>query len=244
MFFRKHPLITSYNALGLDLHSHLLPGIDDGAKDMEHSLTLIRRLMGMGFTRLYTTPHVMADLYPNTPAIIQGKLEEVRAAIKEEGLAIEIDAAAEYLMDEAFSAKIKSGELLTLPGKRVLVEMSFISAPPNLGQHIFQLQTAGYKVLLAHPERYLFFREDFGQYQKMKDRGVEFQLNLLSLAGYYGKPTQDNARALLKAGMIDYLATDLHHERQADNIERLLRDRKLNRLLGKYLAGMKNAELA
>lgn len=210
---------------------------------MAHSITLIRRLVEMGFTRLYTTPHVMSDLYPNTPEIILGKLAEVRAAIKKEGLAISIDAAAEYLLDEAFGAKIKSGELLTLPGNRVLVEMSFISAPPNLEQHIFQLQTAGYKVLLAHPERYLFFREEFSQYRKLKDRGVEFQLNLLSLVGYYGKPTQDNARALLKAGMIDYVATDLHHERHADNIERLLRDRKLNRLLGKYLAGMKNAEI-
>ncbi len=183
----------------------------------------------------------MADMYPNTPEIIGEKLAEVRAAMKDVGLNIPIDAAAEYLMDEAFGEKIKAGSLLTLPGNRVLVEMSFVSAPPNLGQHIFQLQTKGYKVLLAHPERYLFFRDNFKKYKELKDRGVEFQLNLLSLVGYYGKPTQDNAKALLKAGMIDYLGSDLHHERHADNLERLLADRKLNRLLGKYLAGMKNA---
>lgn len=208
---------------------------------MGHSLALIRRLQGMGFTRLFTTPHIMADMYPNTPEIIREKLAEVRAAMQEVGLNIPIDAAVEYLMDEGFGEKIKAGTLLTLPGNRVLVEMSFVSAPPNLMQYIFQLQTKGYKVLLAHPERYLFFREDFKKYQELKDRGVEFQLNLLSLVGYYGKPIQDNARALLKAGMIDYLGTDLHHERHADNLERLLADRKLNRLLGKYLGGMKNA---
>ncbi|MGH1433696.1 MAG: tyrosine-protein phosphatase [Lewinella sp.] len=239
--FRKHPQVPSYGTLALDLHSHLLPGIDDGAKDVGHSLALIRRLQGMGFTRLFTTPHIMADMYPNTPEIIGEKLAEVRAAMKDVGLNIPIDAAAEYLMDEAFGEKIKAGSLLTLPGNRVLVEMSFVSAPPNLGQHIFQLQTKGYKVLLAHPERYLFFRDNFKKYKELKDRGVEFQLNLLSLVGYYGKPTQDNAKALLKAGMIDYLGSDLHHERHADNLERLLADRKLNRLLGKYLAGMKNA---
>lgn len=210
---------------------------------MGHSLALIRRLQGMGFTRLFTTPHIMADMYPNTPEIIREKLTEVRAAMKEVGLNIPIGAAAEYLMDEAFGEKIKTGSLLTLPGNRVLVEMSFVSAPPNLGQHIFQLQTKGYKVLLAHPERYLFFRDNFKKYKELKDRGVEFQLNLLSLVGYYGKPTQDNAKALLKAGMIDYLGSDLHHERHADNLERLLADRKLNRLLGKYLPGMKNAEI-
>ncbi|WP_020536110.1 tyrosine-protein phosphatase [Lewinella cohaerens] len=241
--FRKHPQIPSYGTLALDLHSHLLPGIDDGAKDVGHSLALIRRLQGMGFTRLFTTPHIMADMYPNTPEIIREKLTEVRAAMKEVGLNIPIGAAAEYLMDEAFGEKIKTGSLLTLPGNRVLVEMSFVSAPPNLGQHIFQLQTKGYKVLLAHPERYLFFRDNFKKYKELKDRGVEFQLNLLSLVGYYGKPTQDNAKALLKAGMIDYLGSDLHHERHADNLERLLADRKLNRLLGKYLPGMKNAEI-
>lgn len=241
--FRKHPQVPSYGTLALDLHSHLLPGIDDGAKDIDHSLALIRRLQGMGFTRLFTTPHIMADMYPNTPEIIREKLTEVRAAMKEVGLNIPIDAAAEYLMDEGFGEKIKAGTLLTLPGNRVLVEMSFVSAPPNLGQHVFQLQTKGYKVLLAHPERYLFFRDNFKKYKELKDRGVEFQLNLLSLVGYYGKPTQDNARALLKAGMIDYLGSDLHHERHADNLERLLADRKLNGLLGKYLPGMKNAEI-
>ena len=241
-FFRK-PAVPSFQPLALDLHSHLLPGIDDGARDVAHSLALIRRLLAMGFTRLYTTPHVMADLYPNTPEIIREKLAEVRTELARAGLEVRIDAAAEYLMDEAFGARIDSDELLTLPGNRVLVEMSFISAPPHLEEYFFRLQTAGYQVLLAHPERYLFLREDFDRYRKMKDRGVEFQLNLLSLTGYYGKPTQENARALLKAGMIDYLATDLHHERHADGIERLLKDRRLNKWLGKYMGAMRNCEL-
>ncbi len=237
-------MLDSYQLLGLDLHSHLLPGIDDGAKTVEESLALIRRLQGMGFNRFITTPHVMADLYPNTPEIILEKLEVVRAAAREEGLEVQIDAAAEYLMDEAFGEKMAAVELLTLPGNRVLVEMAFVSAPPNLDQYIFQLQTKGYKVLLAHPERYLFFRDNFKRYESLKDRGVEFQMNLLSLVGYYGKPIQDNALRLLKAGMIDYLATDLHHERHAENLERLLQEKKISRLLAEYVQRMKNQLLA
>lgn len=241
--FKSKLTLSNYAPLGLDIHSHLLPGIDDGAKTVKDSLALIQRLQGMGFERFITTPHVMADLYPNTPAIIREKLEEVRVAATAAGLEVEIDAAAEYLMDEAFGEKIKEGELLTLPGNRVLVEMSFVSAPPNLDQYIFQLQTKGYRVLLAHPERYLFFRDNFKRYESLKDRGVEFQLNLLSLAGYYGKPTQDNAIRLLKAGMVDYLATDLHHERHAENLEHMLQTKKISRLLAEYAPQMKNQTL-
>ncbi|MEL7222210.1 MAG: CpsB/CapC family capsule biosynthesis tyrosine phosphatase [Bacteroidota bacterium] len=239
-FFKKIPPLSSFNFLGLDLHSHLLPGIDDGAPDIGTSLTLIKELQSMGFERLITTPHIMADLYPNTPEIIQAKLTEVRQALDAAGVKMKIDAAAEYLMDEAFGEKIKAGNLLTLPGKRVLVEMSFISEPPYLGEYLFKLGTAGYKVILAHPERYLFLRNQPQRYQDLKDQGVEMQLNLLSLTGYYGKPTYDNAVALLKGGLIDYLATDLHHERHAQNLERLLQDRKVSKLLNAYKDSFKN----
>ena len=242
-FFKKSPPLQSFASLGLDLHSHLLPGIADGAKTVEDSLGLIRRLQAMGFERFITTPHVMSDLYPNTPAIIKEKLGEVRAAAAREGLKEEIAAAAEYLLDEAFGEKIANDELLTLPGKRVLVEMSFVSAPPNLDQYIFKLQTKGYKVILAHPERYLFLRDNEDRVESLKSRGVEFQLNLLSLIGYYGKPIQEHAERLLKAGLVDYLATDLHHERHAANLQQMLTDRKLAKLLNPYLGQFRNREL-
>ena len=242
-FLRPTPPLHSFGFLQVDLHSHLLPGIDDGARDLDHSLALIRRLADMGFTQLYTTPHVMADLYPNTPDLIRAKLAEVRAAVAAAGMTIKIDAAAEYLLDEGFGDQLNAGTLLTLPGNKVLVEMSFVSAPPNLDQTIFQLQTKGYQVLLAHPERYLFMRDNFERYAALKERGVELQMNLLSLTGYYGLPTRDNAVKLLKTGMIDYLATDLHHERHADYLEQLLLDRKLSRLIRKFAGSMRNGAL-
>ena len=242
-FFNKYPVLESFSFLETDMHAHLLPGIDDGAKNIEDSVALIRRLGKMGFKKLYTTPHIMADLYPNTPEIILEKLEEVRTALKAEQVDIEINAAAEYLMDEAFGEKIEAGNLLTLPGNRVLVEMSFISPPPNLDHYIFMLQTKGYKVVIAHPERYMFYRDQFEQYQKFKEKGCELQLNLLSLVAYYGKPIQEVAAKLLKAGWVDYLGTDLHHERQAANLELLLQDPAVSKMLGKYLQGFKNKTL-
>lgn len=225
------------------MHSHLLPGIDDGAPTVAESVALIRRMKEMGFSALYTTPHVMADLYPNTPEIINNKLTEVRTALKTEGIAMKIGAAAEYLMDEAFADKIKTGKLLTLPGNRVLVEMSFVSPPPSLHQYIFQLQTKGYRVILAHPERYLFYRDDWKSYESLKDRGVEFQLNWLSLIGYYGKPCKDLAIELLKKGWVNYLGTDLHHQRHADNLTSLLQDRSLAKLLSRYQDTFENHHL-
>jgi len=241
--FQKTPDIPDYSFLGADLHSHLLPGIDDGAEDIEQSLVLIRKLKDLGFRKLITTPHIMADLYPNTPEVIKEKLAEVRTALKAAKIEMPIEAAAEYLMDEAFEEKIAEGKLLSLPGNRVLVEMSFISPPPKLETYLFQLQTKGYKPLLAHPERYLFYRDEFKQYHKLRDRGCEFQLNLLSLAGYYGKPTRENAVRLLKEGLIDYLATDMHHERHAALIAGALEDKAFRRLIGKYQDAFKNREL-
>lgn len=239
--FKRKPKIPDYSFLGVDLHSHLLPGIDDGARSMGHSLALIEMLKGLGFHTLITTPHVMAELYVNNPEIIRYKYNEVQAALREKELGIKLSAAAEYLMDEGFGDKLESGNLLTLPGNRVLVEMSFFAAPPMLEDYLFRLQTKGYRPVLAHPERYLFLKGDLEKYRELKNRGCEFQLNLLSLGGYYGKPTRENAFELLNAGLIDFLATDLHHEGQAELLGEMLYDRQVARALKK--GEFRNGEL-
>ena len=240
-FLKRKSKLPDYSFLGVDLHSHLLPGIDDGARSPGHSLALIKMLKELGFHTLITTPHVMAELYPNTTEIITEKHGEVLKMLEEKEIDINLRAAAEYLMDEGFSDKIDSNNLLTLPGKRVLVEMSFFAAPPMLEDYLFRLQTKGYHPLLAHPERYLFLKGNMGKYRELKDRGCEFQLNLLSLSGYYGKPVRENAYQLMEAGLIDFLATDLHHEGQAERLQEMLQDRQV----AKVLAGreFKNREL-
>ncbi len=219
-------LPKDFSHIGVDLHSHLIPGIDDGAPDMHTALQLIRELQALGYKKLITTPHIMSDLYPNTKQEILQGLEQLQKALIAAQIDIEVAAAAEYYMDEYFENIIRNEEILALPGNRVLVEMSFVTAPPNLFHYIFKLQTKGYRPILAHPERYLFLKKNYNEYARLKEYGCEFQLNLLSLAGYYGKPSQELAFKLLKNKMIDYLGTDLHHERHAAALHRLLEDKK------------------
>lgn len=230
---KRKDLPTDYSSLGIDLHSHLIPGIDDGAPDLGTALDLIKGLHALGYTKLYTTPHVMADLYPNSREVILEGLEKVRQGVTAVGIPVEIHAAAEYFLDDQFEDLLEQEQLLTLPGNQVLIEMSFISQPPNLFHYLFRMQTKGYQPILAHPERYLFLKDDFKQYQRLKEYGCRFQLNLLSLTGYYGKPVKINALKLLKNNMIDYLATDLHHAKHLELLQEAIKDQKVRRVLNK-----------
>ncbi len=202
------------SALGCDLHSHLIPGIDDGVKDMEGSLAMIRGLIDLGYKKLITTPHVLGDMYPNTPVTIGDGYKLVASEIREQKIPVEFSAAAEYLMDDYFDALLDSGEpLLTLKDKMVLVELSFVVAAINLKEMLFKLQVNGYQPMLAHPERYLYFGANKAWYDQIRETGCLFQLNLLSLGGYYGKSSLELAKWLVKKKYVDYLGTDLHHER-------------------------------
>jgi tyrosine-protein phosphatase YwqE len=192
----------------------LLPGIDDGAKDLEDSVSLIKTMRSYGIKNFITTPHVLGDIYPNTPEIIQGKLSELIKALKERGIKdVSISAAPEYMLDEQFSKLLNEGKILTLKENFVLVEMSYFSAPINLFEVLFEIQLQGYKPVLAHPERYNFYHKDFEQYYKLKKSGCLFQLNFLSLTEQYGKNVQKISEKLLQLGMYDFVGTDTHHIR-------------------------------
>jgi protein-tyrosine phosphatase len=231
-FFQKNRVV-SFAGLGIDLHAHWLPGIDDGAKTMDDSLVLIRALADMGYQKLVATPHIMHDMYPNTPERIRQKLAEVQVAVAAAGIPVQLYAAAEYFMDEHFAANLATSPLLTLNQEGlVLVEMSFFTPPLALPQYLFELQAKGYQPLLAHPERYLFCHDDFAQYERLKAGGCLFQVNLLSLTGYYGPTVKKIAQKLLDKGMVEYLGTDVHHARHTqaltdgfvkNNFESLLR---------------------
>jgi len=215
------PTMPDFSILGTDLHSHLLPGIDDGAPDLETSIDLIQALQNLGFRRIFTTPHVMADIYPNSRSLILRKRDEVQQALAELGMDVEFDAAAEYYLDPNFAGMLKGEHLLTLPGNRVLVEMSFYQAYRDLHRIIFDLQMKGYHPILAHPERYPYYRSG-DDYENLKAMGCALQINLLSLTGYYGKPVQSAAKTILDLGLADFLATDLHHVRHAANLKQAL----------------------
>lgn len=195
-----------------DMHSHFIPGIDDGARTIEDSVAMIREFAAMGYKKVITTPHIMSDAYRNTPEIIFGGLAQVRVALKTAGIPIEIEAAAEYYMDFDFEKKIDERRLLTFGnGKYVLFELSFVNPPDSLMGIIFKLLTNGYKPILAHPERYNFWHGDFKKYEELVEKGVLLQLNFNSLSGHYGPPAQKIAERMIDQNMISFIGSDCHH---------------------------------
>ncbi|MDX1910532.1 MAG: CpsB/CapC family capsule biosynthesis tyrosine phosphatase [Saprospiraceae bacterium] len=221
--FKKKPLpLENYSVLGTDMHSHLLPGIDDGAPDLETSLGLIGQLQALGFRQIYTTPHIREGLYPNTPELVLKKRDEVQTALQQAGLTVNFDVAAEYFLDESFDAALRGSALLCLPGRRVLIEMSPRQPYPDLHRVLFDLQMSGYHPVLAHPERYTYYKRT-EDYEQLKTLGCSLQVNMLSLTGYYGKPVQAAAQMIIQGKLADFLATDLHHERHVEKLQQALK---------------------
>jgi tyrosine-protein phosphatase YwqE len=204
----------------VDIHSHLLFGLDDGAKTLEDTLSLVRQMRGLGFSKIITTPHIIQGLYPNTPSTILHRLEEVNIALLHNNIAFSMKAGAEYMMDHFFYENLKNAPLLTLKDNWVLVEMSYLSAPVQLYDIIYELQVMGYQPIMAHPERYLYYFKNLAEYDKLKKSGLYFQLNLLSLVGYYGPEAQSTAEKLLLRGMIDFTGSDIHHQFHLKSFEK------------------------
>lgn len=201
----------------VDIHSHLLPGIDDGASTIEESANLINGLEEIGFKKFITTPHIMGEIWRNTSNSINEKLDSTVSEIKVPNIHNRLKAAAEYMMDGEFTELFKKEKLLCLKDNYVLVEMSYLNPPIQLYEILFELQVAGYQPVLAHPERYLFYHEpSLSDYRKLKKVGCLFQLNMLSTTGYYGERVAKTANLLLKNGLIDFVGSDVHHKRHLE----------------------------
>ena len=206
--------------LTLDMHSHLLPGLDDGVATLEDAEQIILSLIELGYRRIITTPHVMSDAYRNTPEIILDKLEILRKHLQERNIEINISAAAEYYLDEALFKMVETQQpLLTFGQKYLLFETNFLTEPFNLKEFIFLATTKGYKLVLAHPERYLYLQNNLPKVQDLLDRGVLMQMNISSLTGYYSRPVQQMAFKLVDRGMIHWLGSDCHHLQHIKLIE-------------------------
>ncbi|HUB62083.1 MAG TPA: CpsB/CapC family capsule biosynthesis tyrosine phosphatase [Puia sp.] len=243
-FFKKKAVASSDLAgLRCDLHSHLIPGIDDGSPDLETSIRLIRGLIGLGYQKIITTPHVNADIFPNTPDMIRAGQHVVTEELRRLEIGIGFHAAAEYLMDEQFTRLLAAGEpMLTLKDNLVLVELSFAVPSINLREVLFNMQLKGYQPVLAHPERYLYFGGNLKWYDQLRVAGCFFQLNLLSIAGHYGAGSRHLAEYLIKKQYVDFLGTDLHNFNQ---LEVLRSSTKIHRIVGELLQSglIRNPEL-
>lgn len=213
----------------VDMHSHLLPGIDDGVDSLESAVEVIKGLHNLGYRKLITTPHIMHDFYRNSSQTILPLLGEVKEALLEAEVNIELEAGAEYYLDEHFMELIESDEkLLTFGDNYVLFELSFVARPLTLRDAIFKLQTKGYKPILAHVERYLYFHKDINELLELKNTGLFFQLNLLSLSGYYSKGVKQMAQKLVNHNVIDFIGSDCHNANQLISLSEVLQSGEMN----------------
>jgi tyrosine-protein phosphatase YwqE len=226
-FFRKKekPIVypIDVSGLGVDMHAHWLPGIDDGAQNIEDSLKLVQYLHSLGFKKLIATPHVMSDFYRNSTTKILEKLQEVKTALEASEIDIELEAAAEYYFDEEFLLRIQNDDLLSIGKDRyVLFEFSYLNAPNEVYHAVTDLVQKGYKPLLAHPERYNYYAHDLEEYEKLSNMGVFFQLNIMSLTGHYGESAKHVAEWLIENNMVAFIGTDIHNERHFKSINHAL----------------------
>lgn len=220
-FKKKQPVFSGdLSILKTDMHSHLIPGIDDGSPDVETSIKLIEGLIELGYKKLITTPHLMIDLYPNNRQTITKAYDKLKAELKKRKMNIEVRPAAEYFLDDHFDTLLEKKEpLLTIKDNLVLVEFSFASIPLDYKQKIFAIQLNGYKPILAHPERYSYLHQKPEIYEELRNAGCYFQINLLSLTGYYGRSIAQAAERLVKKKQVELLGTDLHHDRHLLNLQ-------------------------
>jgi protein-tyrosine phosphatase len=226
----------------IDIHSHILPGIDDGAPDLSTALELCEGLVELGFSAVIATPHIISDVYPNTEENIITAFKNLNAEIVKNKIPIKLNVAAEYLLDDTVLAKLsKDVQLLSFPNKGILLEFSYAQEPTEITEYTFPLLLKEYIMVLAHPERYSYWHHDLNQFEILKDMGFAFQLNALSLTNYYGKQVKETAQWLLNKGMIDYIGTDIHHERHLKAMMQFFGGSGIKELSDKYK--LKNNQL-
>jgi len=231
--FKKQPQLNpiDLSIVKTDLHSHLIPGIDDGSKSLEESLEMLKRFAELGYQKVITTPHIMSDFYKNTPEIILGGLEKVKQGIKNEGINIEIEAAAEYYLDFHLEELIKAKDILTFGNNHVLFELSFSNEPPRVKETIFSFQTEGYKPIMAHVERYPFYFNQFDKINDFKSRGCLIQLNINSLSGQYGPQVKKMAEEMIDKNMVDVIGSDCHHIGHLELLNSVRRNPHLHKVI-------------
>jgi protein-tyrosine phosphatase len=231
-FKRKNAPAEAKYSLTTDLHSHLLYGLDDGVETLQQALHLVEQFEQAGYRKLITTPHIMSDFYQNSPETILPKLGELQQASKAAGYAIELEAAAEYYLDEGLVEKLKKNEpLLTFGNKHLLFELSFMNEPIQLNEVIFSMRTLGYQPVLAHPERYSYLQKNMERVEELIDRGVLLQVNIASFGGYYSRDVQKAAERLVQHKWVHLLGSDCHNQRHFEAVQAAKRTKNFQKAL-------------
>jgi tyrosine-protein phosphatase YwqE len=214
----------------VDIHSHLIPAIDDGAKDMERAIELIIELKEMGYKKLIITPHV-SDMFLNSSEKILEGYQAVKAELLKANIKIELEVAAEYYADEYFEKLLQDRDILTFGKKNYLLfELSYFTPPQDLESLIYDIKLAGYTPVLAHPERYTYFHNNLNKYKKLKSMGVLFQINQNSIVNYYSDNVTKAVKELIKKGLVDFIGSDTHHKRHTKYLKKSFSDKIYKRL--------------
>ena len=222
-----------YFPITTDIHSHILPGIDDGSPDVDSSIILIEGLMKLGVKRSIATPHIISDMYRNDAVTINAALTLLKKELVKRKIKFEVSAAAEYMMDAYFFELLQNKtKLLTISENIVLTEFSYATMPHSPEQMSFAIITEGYVPILAHPELYPYYFNNYKMFHHLKDLGFLLQVNLLSLTGYYGKESAKAAGYLLKNDLVSYLGTDMHHDRHLEGLQEGFRKDAFRKFLG------------
>jgi protein-tyrosine phosphatase len=228
-FFHRSKALAQY-PFTTDMHSHLLAGLDDGVKSWEEAEGIVTDFLELGFKKIITTPHIMSDTYRNEPDGINAKLIELKQFLSAKNLNVEIQAAAEYYLDEVVYNKVIAKEpLLTFGESYLLFETNFFGEPYQLKDFIFQATTQGYRLVMAHPERYSYMT--LAKAEDLRNRGVLFQLNTLSIDGFYNPPIQKLAKQLIDKGWVDFLGSDCHGMVQAKALKKALSNKYVHKAL-------------
>ncbi|QLE02787.1 histidinol phosphatase [Galbibacter sp. BG1] len=222
IFTKKKRLVDLFDNF-VDIHCHIIPSIDDGAKNLEASFFLIKKAQTLGINGFIATPHVMADLYPNTPQTIGTSYDLLKNHLSEKEVKLnKFNVAAEYMLDTGFDELIDNKNLLFLHDRYILFELPFLQVPMNVERVVERLVTNGYIPVLAHPERYRYFHNQPHVLKVLISLGCKLQVNALSLSIYYGKSIHKMALDLVEEGFIDFLGTDMHHQQHLCNLSEII----------------------
>ena len=215
-----------------DIHCHILPGIDDGAPDADYGAELVMRMSAWGLSRIIATPHVVGEVYENTPESISAALTRLQESMHAKGIPTTVQSAAEHRLDDLFSRNIIADTLISHPGKHVLIENSFMQEARDIDSIVIRLTNRGYIPIMAHPERFVYYHSaNLKRYFELHRLGVRFQVNLLSIAGRYGSEPRHVAERLIEAGIVYFFGTDVHRHEHCDAIEAFLSSRNYDKLL-------------
>lgn len=235
LFKKKQEARPIFAALGTDMHCHLVPQVDDGSKCIEESIECLQTLQAVGYNKVIITPHFQHPRFPNDEDDIVRRYEEVKKRAIEAGITLEFGGiGGEYRIDSGFAKRLENPRFLLVGGKYVLVEFSLHQQMMGCDEMIFDMQMKGYEVILAHPERYPYLSVGSSRMEQLKNQGVFFQVNALSLGGFYGDEAKRRAFTMLEEGIVEFMGTDTHNALYAQALTDLSRNRKVEKVLEKY----------